>query len=350
MNYEGLKERILQKPLDFDERWTVEYLREIFEFHLNSTPYWESAGRGIDLNGIFKGSLTEVFEGIFNAGLAVEEDYLRSHWLEFVPRHYQGRIRFYQSSGTTRERAIGHWDYEYLSLLTAYLKSAMDEIYHLDKTYNGEHRMRALAHGPYGWYQDEISKLVWDYSGVLYFIGMESDGLKRIYAQEGLEAVLKVLDPLVRYTTRVMEADSINVVRSAPPLMKLFEPYAEGIETAIVSGVGVDSGLMEYLSSRFGDTQLIPLYGYYLFGDLIGIQRKREFWYYPNYPTTIIFPVVVEEGRYRIARYGERGRTAMVIARPEVLMVKVEGETATRVPGEGPFKWDGFAEPRRGTG
>jgi len=349
MNYEIMLENLQEHPLDAKETWTREYLSEIFEFHFERTPYWRKVAEKLEPNidEIFQGTLEEAFERIFNLGLAVDEDYLRANWLEFVPEGYSGRIRFYQSSGTTRERAIGHWDARYNDVLHVYLRAALDEIYQLADVYHDNHQMRAIAHGPYGWYQDEISQLVWSYGGVLYFIGMETDGLKKVLREKGLEAVLKILDPLVKYTKRVMEADRINTVRSAPPLMSLFEPYSESIETAIISGVGINRDFVEYISNTFEGTKFIPLYGYYLFGDLVGIFRRGEFWYYPNYPTTIVFPMKVVDGTHRIVRYGERGRIAFIVARPEVLVVKFEDETALRVPPEEPFKWDGFGEPIR---
>ncbi|NJE06585.1 hypothetical protein E3E36_10650 [Thermococcus sp. M36] len=352
MNYGEILDNLYLSPLDVDETKTLEYLREVFEFHFQRTPYWKKIAETLNsnLDDIFQGNLKDVFENIFNSGLAVDEDFLRNNWLEFVPANYQGRIRFYQSSGTTRERAIGHWDRHYLEVLHIYLRQALDKIYGLDEIYNEEHQMRAIAHGPYGWYQDEISKLVWSYGGILYFIGMETDGLKKVYAEQGLEAALRILDPLVKYTKRVMEKDRINLVRSAPPLMTLFEPYSETIETAIISGVGINHEFFEILSQKFENTTLIPLYGYYLFGDLVGIHKGNEFWYYPNYPFTLIFPLKNEEDEYCIVKHGERGRVGIIVARPEILVIKFEDETAIRAPPEGPFKWDGFGNPQRSMG
>ena len=350
MDYRDILDKIYQTPLQVGEKECAEYLRGIFEFHLNNTPYWRSKWKHLNIDELFQGSLMEIFEKIFNSGMAVEEDYLRNNWLEFVPDNYRGRIRFYQSSGTTRERAIGHWDREYLSILHTYLREALDRIYDLDKIYDESHQMRALAHGPYGWYQDEISELVWSYGGVLYFIGMETDGLKKVYHDQGLDAVLKLLDPLVKYTKRVMRKDRINTIRSAPPLMSLFEEHAEDIETIMISGVGIDSILFSYLHETFENAILIPFYGYYGFGDLIGIQKRENFWYYPNWPFTLIFPLKLTDGSYRIVRYNERGKVGMVIARPELLIIKMEDETAIRVPPENPFEWDGFGNPERTLG
>jgi len=348
MDYEYILDKIYQKPLNIDEKDCIEYLREIFEFHLNNTPYWRDKRDTIDLDELFQGNLKEIFERIFNAGIGVSEDYLRNNWLDFVPEGYTGMIRFYQSSGTTRERAIGHWDRPYSSVLLRYLRESLNKIYKLDDIYNDSHQMRALAHGPYGWYQDEISELVWSYGGILYFIGIETDGLKKIYAEYGTEALLRALKPLVRYTQRVLEKDRINTVRSAPPLMSLFEKHAENIETIMISGVGINHELFSYLRETFENAILIPFYGYYGFGDLIGIQKGDSFWYYPNFPFTVIFPLKSSDGKYKISAYHERGQLGVVIARPELLIIKMEDETALRVPPEKPFRWDGFGDPFRG--
>lgn len=347
MTYELAPGSLLENPLRVKEDQVKDYLFKVMSFHRDRTPYWERAFKDVDLDSLFDSrSLPAVVENLLNAGLSVEENYLRSNWLEFFPRDYRGKVRFYQSSGTTRERAIGHWDRNYVDYLVAYLKAALDELYNFESLYEGE-RVRAVAHGPYGWYQDEISELVWRYSGYLYFIGMETDGLKKVLAREGVDAVLRILDPLVRYTKRVMEADRINLVRSAPPLMGMFEPYAENIKAVILSGVGIDDSLFQALSEKFPNSTLVPLYGYYLFGDLVGLRRGSKFVYYPNWPFTVIYPVEKSEDGYRVLPPGRRGRLALIVARPEVLMIKVEDETVERVKGEGAFRCDGFADPKR---
>ena len=339
-------DKIYQNPLHLKEEKSIEYLRAIFKFHFNNTPYWKKLNP-IDMDDIFQGNLKKTFENIFNSGIAVKEEYLRNNWLKFVPTGYRGKIRFYQSSGTTRERAIIHWDREYSNILLKYLRQAFNEIYGLDEIYNDDHQMRALAHGPYGWYQDEVSELVWSYGGILYFIGMETDGLKKVYREQGLDAALKLLQPLIKYTARVMEKDRINTVRSASPLMTLFEQYSDRIETAIISGVGVSHNFFADLHKKFPSTTLIPLYGYYAFGDIVGIERKDSIVYYPNYPFTIMFPLKLVDGQYRIVKYNKRGQLGLIIARPELLIIKVEDETVIRVPPNRPFGWDGFGDPER---
>ncbi|WP_175059276.1 hypothetical protein [Thermococcus sp. 2319x1] len=207
--------------------------------------------------------------------------------------------------------------------------------------------MRAIAHGPYGWYQEEISELVWSYKGFLYFIGLETDGIKRELQEKGLEYILKGrLAPLVRYTQRVLAKDQINTVRTAPQLLTLF-PKGGEIETIILSGVGITAQYLKDLHNEFTNAVLIPLYGYYAFGDLVGIVKNNSIIYYPNYPFTIVFPLVEEENAYRIAKHGERGKMGIIIARPEKLIIKVENEVTTRASQLRPFKWDGFADPVR---
>ncbi len=350
MNYENILSQVMERPLRVSKGTVGEYLREVFEYHSKFTPHWRDVRNTLnpDVDKVFHGSPARIMENLLNGGFAVEEDYLRVNWLQFLPEGYTGRVRFYQSSGTTRERAIGHWDAQYLKALNAYLYAALDEIYGLSEVYGEGHRMRAIAHGPYGWYQDEVSELVWRYGGTLYFIGMETDGLKRVLREQGLEATLRLLDPLVKYTERVMKTDtSVNTVRTAPPFMPLFKPYAEGMETAMISGVGIDKSFVGYFEENFSRTTFIPFYGYYLFGDLVGVQKRGHFTYYPNYPFTLVFPVKREEDRWRVVDYGERGRSAFVIARPEVFVVKVENETSIRAKPREPFEWDGFSDPNR---
>ncbi|KUK16659.1 hypothetical protein [Thermococcus sibiricus] len=334
-------------PLNVTEKETISYLREIFEYHLENTPYWKRMKEKVNLDEIFEGNLEDVFENIFNSNLAVSEDYLRNNWLDFLPNNYRGKVRFYQSSGTTRERGILHWDYKYMKLLVKYLKVALDEIYKLNKKYDESHNMRAITHGPYGWYQEEMSELVWSYNGMLYFIGIETDGIKRELKEKGLEYLLKGrLAPLVRYTQRILEKDKINTVRSAPQLLTLF-PKVEEIETIIVSGVGVTVESLKWLMESFPNASVIPLYGYYAFGDLMGMLKNDNTIYFPNYPFTIAFPLKATHGGYTVVNRGESGKMGLIIARPELLVVKLEDEHIIRATPEKPFKWDGFANPKR---
>ncbi len=339
-----------EDPLKVSEEKTKEHLMKIFEYHFENTPYWKKFKGQIDLDEIFQGNLKRVFENIFNAGLFVNEDHLRENWLDFSPKNYKGRVRFYQSSGTTRERAITHWDYEYMKLLVKFLRTALDEIYGLDKIYNEKHQMRALAHGPYGWYQEETSELVWSYGGLLYIIGMETEGIKRALEKEGWESLLKGrLVPLVKYTQKVIEKDNINTVRTIPQFLQLFSRKTENLETIFTGGVGVTPQIIKEIEEST-NANVIPFYGYYAFGDAVGMVKNNEVVYYPNYPFTIIFPLVQKDGKFEVVDYGERGRMAMIIARPELLIVKVENETVTRSPPTKSFKWDGYGNPIRKVG
>lgn len=345
MTYDNLPEDLIEEPLKVGEDDVLEYLSKILGFHFEHTPYWRRFS--CDVKSLIGDTVAETVENLLNGGLPVDEDYLRANWVEFLPEGYRGRIRFYQSSGTTRERAIGHWDRNYVDYLVAYLRRSLDEIYGFNELFPPG-KMRALAHGPYGWYQDEISELVWSYEGYLYFIGMETDGLKRILEEKGVEEVLRILNPLVKYTERVLKRDnSINLARTAPPLVNLFEGASNNIEAVILSGVGTDVAFLRNVEEKFPNARAIPLYGYYLFGDLVGVPKGEEIAYYPNWPFTLVFPVEKTGEGYRVVDYNERGELAVVVARPEVLVIKIEDETAVRVPNQKPFKWDGFSEPRR---
>ncbi|WP_238982004.1 hypothetical protein [Thermococcus sp. 2319x1] len=329
------------------EKETLSYLREVFEYHFENTPYWKRMRNKVNLDEIFEGKLEDVFENIFNSNLAVSEDYLRNNWLDFLPENYEGRIRFYQSSGTTRERSILHWDYEYMKLLVKYLKVTLDEIYKLNKIYK-ENKMRALSGGPYGWYQEEISELVWSYGGILYFIGLETDGVKRELEEKGVGYILKMrYSPFLKYTKRVLEKDHINFIRTIPHFLDLYLIRKEEILTIIFSGVGLNMDAIELARKKFPNSVVIPFYGYYGFGDNVGIVKNNDLMYFPNYPFTIVFPLKVTRNGYTIANRGESGKMGLIIARPELLVVKLEDDYITRAAPEKPFKWDGFANPKR---
>lgn len=348
MKYEDFYDKY-GDPLEISSDDTVEYLEDIFHFHFNNSPYWIKLRKkhNIDVELIFNGSFEDTIERIFNSNIPIGDNELRINWLEFLPRGYKGKIRFYQSSGTTGPKSFCHWDYEYVKALTKYLRYSLDRIYRLNDVYNESHQMRALLHGPYGWYQEEMSELVWSYGGVLYFIATETEGLKRVLEKEGIQGAMKFLEPLVKYSQRVLEKDKINLTRTAVQLLDIFVPYRENLEIIMLSGTRTTLDVLKKYQKEFEDSTFIPLYGHFAFGDAIGVYTEKEIRYYPNYPFTVILPLVPENGRYRIAKYGERGYTGIIIARPEILIVKIENELITRSPPKKPFRWDGFANPRR---
>ncbi len=90
----------------------------------------------------------------------------------------------------------------------------------------------------------------------------------------------------------------------------------------MLSGTSTTPEVIKHYQDYFENSVFIPLYGYFAFGDAIGVHRGKNIQYYPNYPFTVILPLVPENGRYRIAKYGERGLTGIIIARPEILIVK----------------------------
>ncbi|MBO8174555.1 MAG: hypothetical protein H0Z18_04790 [Thermococcus sp.] len=348
MRYEEVKE-IYNDPFHISEDTTISYLKNIFEFHFENTPYWNAVRKSqkTNLESIFEGNLEETVEKIFNSHLFINNNELRENWLSFLPRNYKGKLRFYQSSGTTGPRSLCHWDYEYVKLLVFYLREALDELYHLDEIYNEFHQMRALLHGPYGWYQEEMSELIWSYGGILYFIGTETEGIKKALERERIQGALKLLEPLVKYTQRVLKKDKINTARTALHLLDLFKPSKENLKTIMLSGTSITPRLLDHYKTEFEYSTFIPLYGHFAFGDAIGVYNGEDIRYYTNIPFTLILPLVPENGKYRIADYGETGLTGIIVARPEVLIVKIEKELITRVPPVKPFKWDGFANPNR---
>jgi hypothetical protein len=326
-------EEILGKTKNFKE-----FAYEIVDFHTKATPFWQRKRK--DLDSLFEGKTEEVIENLFNEFLT-DENILRENWLEFLPKNYKGNLRFYQSSGTTGKRKFTHWDGRYISLLTNYLKTNLDEIYQ-------PKIKRALVQGPYGWYQEEMSKLIWSYGAYLYFVGIETEGLKVLLEKEGFEGIKEMFKPLLNYTQRVLEKDKeVNTVRTAPQILPFFLPYKTQIENIIVSGTEVNSENLNKIKEDFSSAKVIPFYGHFLFGDAIGIVEGKNIHYYPNFPYTIIEPLKIEEGRLKIVNYGEEGKLGIIILRPELFFVTVEEEKITRSNSRGSFSFDGFSNPKR---
>ncbi|WP_048148522.1 hypothetical protein [Palaeococcus ferrophilus] len=330
------------EPFLVDDEGIINHLRETYEFHRERTPHW----RTIKSDPSFDGSLREVLESIFNT-LEVNPSLLREEWPSFLPHGYRGRIRFYQSSGTTGRRKFAHWDESYVHVLVNFLREALDRTYSLGKLYE-EEPPRALIHGPYGWYQEEMSHLIWSYGGMLYFVGAETEGLKQLLEREP-ERAYRLLEPLINYTKRVIMVDDINTVRTSPQMLDLFLRIRDDMRAIFLSGTALGHETVKRVKNEFENAKVIPLYGNFLFGDAVGIAGEDGIVYYPNAPFTLIVPLIKEDDVYRIAKYGERGKTGVIVARPELFVVMVEDEEVTRRKPRPPFRWDGFENPSRGT-
>jgi len=62
------------------------------------------------------------------------------------------------------------------------------------------------------------------------------------------------------------------------------------------------------------------------------------------------FPELLSQIEEVVLQSKKAGLTGIIIARPEILIVKIENERIKRVPAEQPFRWDGFANPSRAEG
>ncbi|MGC8812590.1 MAG: hypothetical protein ACP5O8_03350 [Candidatus Aenigmatarchaeota archaeon] len=91
--------------------------------------------------------------------------------------------------------------------------------------------------------------------------------------------------------------------------------------------------------------EVIPSYGYFAFGDALGLYKNGSLSYYPAFPYTI-FSVAKENGE--IAKYGEEGNPLFVIARKDLFLVlKENNEFARRAQPAEKFFWDGIRNPCR---
>ncbi|MBM4454622.1 MAG: hypothetical protein FJ013_08585 [Chloroflexi bacterium] len=192
------------------------------------------------------------------------------------------------------------------------------------------------------------------FGGIPYFVGLRVEGIKPVLddaLKRGESNIIKIIrdyfSPEVEKTNRFMDYDqSINTIRSAWMMLAHFDLfYGENrhIDTVIVSGVGYTPQNHELLLNKFKN--VIHSYGYFAFGDALGIPFSGNLDYYPAFPYTI-FTVIDDKGK--VVDYGKEGHPVFIVARKDLLLVlKEENEFAIRISPTDSFNWDGIRNPRR---
>lgn len=333
-----IKVDYIEKEIDLEK-----YLYSTINFHLNNTPFWKKQRERIKLDEIITERLEDLIPNLLSE-LYVEQDYLRNRWIEFLPKSAKN-LRISQSSGTTGKRKFCFWSNNYIEILTDYLS------FYLDKIYNLPHGINAIIHGPYGVYQSVNQRLINKRGGIPYAISIETYGMKKVLesvpSQQLTSFLKEYFEPLIEDTKRFLEADeNIKLIRSAWMFLKDFEEFFGkkfGIECVMTSGLNYSPQLHEFLSSQW--KKVIPSYGYFAFGDALGIYENKELKYYPPFPFCI-FSVV--NGKNEVVKYGEVGNPVFIIARDDsFLVLKENDEFAKRVQPNKYFNWDGISNPRR---
>lgn len=275
-------------------------------------------------------------------------DNLRTNWLSFEIKDEKKEIRYYQSSATSGENAnISIWTTKDLETNINFLADKLPRIYNL---LSRDLPKVGMIVGPYGWYQEENTHLFWKL-GIkrIYFVGVETFGLKKQLAENREKAFERILPTIKRLTQYISYDDRDLAIRYPPIMYDILKPINKRIKIFITSGLEITPNLLDYLKSEFPYSQIIPLYGDSMFGDAIGIRKGDNIIYYPP-PSVHIICVKKRNDGYELCEYGERGFKAMIRIGDAALYVFVDEKE--KIGREKPLyefgiETDGFSNPSR---
>lgn len=332
----------MQKRSDLEK-----YLYLTLDFNIKNIPFWQKRfeEKKIKIKDLIEGDLNSTISNLLNE-LEVNQDELRYNWQAFIPKEMKN-LRVSQSSGTTGKRKFCFWSEEYINILVDYLD------YYLDKIYKLPHNINAIIHGPYGVYQSVNQRLINKRGGIPYAISIETAGLKPKFESLSPDKLKNVMaeyfKPLIDDTRRYLQGDkNIKFIRSAWMFLFYFDDLFGkkenyNLEYVMTSGLNYSPIQHKILISKWKN--VIPSYGYFAFGDGLGIFRNGKLSYYPPFPYTI-FSVVDENNE--VVKYGESGNPVFIVARKECFLVlKERNEIAERASPNEYFNWDGISNPRR---
>jgi hypothetical protein len=320
-----------------------DYLSGILEYHARNTPYWSSRLTKAKIDDLISSDFSETVQRLLC--LEVPQEILRTNWLDFKPRPLTN-VTCSFSSGTTGPQKYCVWSKDYCTQHSLYPK------YYLSQ--RGIKIRNAVIQGPASVYKDVNEKLVNRFGGVPYFVGLRVEGIKPVLdgaAKKGPDEIIRVIreyfDIEIEKTRRFLDHDSnINCMRSAWMLLAAFEIFfgdKRNIDTAIVSGFGYTPQNHEMLKAKFKN--IVHSYGYFAFGDALGVEKDGNLDYYPSFPYAMA-TVVKDNGE--IAAYGEQGHPVFIVARRDLFLVlKEDNEWAVRVAPTKGFNWDGIRNPYR---
>lgn len=321
----------------------VAYLIDILEYHARNTPYWSTHLKKAKIDGLPSSELSETMQELLS--LEVPQELLRTNWMDFRPRRLVNATCSF-SSGTTGPQKYCVWSRSYCVQHCLYLKYYLSE--------RGIKIRNAVIQGPSSVYKDINEKLVNSFGGIPYFVGLRVEGIKPVLddaLKKGEADIIRVIRdyfaPEIEKTNRFLSNDpSITFMRSAWMMLAPFEVFfgdKRSIDTVMVSGLGYTPQNHEMLKNKFKN--VIHSYGYFAFGDALGVEKDGNLDYYPSFPYAIA-TVVKENGE--IADYGQQGHPVFIIARRDLLLVlKEDQEWAVRVPPTEGFNWDGVRNPYR---
>jgi len=320
-----------------------DYLTQTIEHHQKATPYWQQRLTRGSRTNIAGSNVEEMLSNLVR--LEVDQTVLRSNWLGFKPVATENMTCSF-SSGTTGPQKYCLWAEHYIQTMANYLH------YYISKRHISVGN--AIIQGPSSVFKPVNERMVNKFHGIPYFVGLRVEGIKPVLddaLKKGQAEIVRVIKdyfaPEIEKTDTFLRNDpSITFMRSAWMMLAPFEIFfgdKRNIDTVMVSGLGYTPDNHQMLKGKFKN--VIHSYGYFAFGDALGVEKDGNLDYYPSFPYAIA-TVVKDNGE--IADYGQQGHPVFIIARRDLFLVlKEDKEWAVRVPPTEGFNWDGIRNPYR---
>ncbi len=322
----------------------LQWIKDIAEYHINEktgSKYWIDKARreGITSRKIYEADSIDSLLGILGESdtnlLKIENGYsnfYKPNNISIVDLHKSS------SSGTTGPAKTVYHSADALAL------SAVDEYTGIKAQFPVKELAgkKLLTPGPKGAYQVEHSILA-DLLDMEY-IGnsFETKGLKMLSRED----MANVMRPVIQKTVKYLQKGGIGMMTGATEMLGMLpKDIIERIDLMKLSGTMITADNIRKSEKTFGNT-IIPMYGHYAGKSSIGFLEKStdKIVYFSTYPLTVTY---IKDETGKLAEYGNRGKMEMIIAQPEMLIIKEE-DFVGRNKGNRYFKRiDGLSNPAR---
>ncbi|WP_338598502.1 hypothetical protein V6M85_07670 [Sulfolobus tengchongensis] len=319
-----------------------EWLKEIVLFNISEStgsPFWVKRARERNIKAKDIEGISSVTELINMLG---ESDYSlltrENGYEEYYKPKGLSELKLYRSgsSGTTGPAKIIYHSEVPLAV------SAVNEYSGIQFYVNGYqgNGKRLLAFGPVGAFQKEheyLSNLL----GLKYVdLGFDTTGLKLASREEMNRRIAPKYEIAINY---LQKRGGVGLMTLSKEAISMFPgDMLKHIEILKISGTEVDNKTIEKVSKE-KEIVVIPSYGHFAGKSSIGFVDSKGIVYYPSLPFTN-FSVINEE--MEVVKYGEEGEILMIIAQPEILLIKRD-DIAVRENGNEVFNFDGVRNPHR---
>lgn len=326
------------------ENGSLGWLKEVAKYHINEdsgSNYWIDRAKANNITAR-KIDDADSLDGLLNLLGDADTDLLKQEtgYRDFyMPKAANIQDLFKSSSsGTTGPAKTVYHSAESLTL------SAVDEYTGIKAQFPaGKIAGKVLlATGPNGAYQKEheilADMLNMDYIGN----GFETKGLKLL----GKEEFARAISPVIKNTVDALYREEVGLMPNAMEMLGILpKEYLQKVDVLKLSGTTITpQGIID--AEKNYKNKIIPMYGHYAGKSSIGFLSEdlQQIDYFPAYPATII---KINDKNQTAIGYGDRGRIKLIVAEPELLLIKDEDYAGRAKPKRFFKSVDGLSDPGR---